>query len=456
MNPSETRVVLKQRREKLAHHFSGPVILWSGSESPRNFPANTFPFRSSSHFLFFTGQSLAKAVIHLEAGNLILFMDDADANDVLWHGPSPRRQEIAAQIGAEENYPLGELKHWTSDAATIPVQDFATRQLQENVLKRPLGDAKQLQGRDLQLAEAVVTVRLTHDQVAIASIQNAAAVTIDAHLAGMTATRTAKTEADIRAAMEAVIVSHDLTCAYNSIVTVQGAVLHNQSYHRHIQAGDLLLADVGAEAKNGWASDVTRTWPVSGTFSSTQRDIYDIVLAAHDVCIENAAPGVEYRDLHLLAASTLTAGLVNLGILKGDIETLVERDAHALFFPHGVGHLLGLDVHDLEDLGDLAGYAPGRQRCDRFGLGFLRLDRPLQNGMIITIEPGFYQVPGLLEDPERRFRYQDCINWDRLAQFKDVQGIRIEDDLLITTTGAEVLTAALPSAPAEIEGCLQT
>jgi Xaa-Pro aminopeptidase len=455
MSRSETHAVLKQRREKLACHFGGPVILWSGSESPRNFPANTFPFRGSSHFLFFAGQSLAKTAIHLEAGNLILFMDDADANDVLWHGPSPKRQEIAAQIGAEDHYPLCKLKHWTQDAATIPVQDFATRQLQANTLKRPLGDAKQLQGRDLQLAEAVVTVRLTHDQVAISSIQNAAAVTIDAHLAGMTATRTAKTEADIRAAMEAVIMGYDLTCAYNSIVTVQGAVLHNQSYHHPIQAGDLLLADVGAEAKNGWASDVTRTWPVSGIFSSTQRDIYDIVLAAHDVCIENAAPDVEYQDLHLLAASTLTEGLVSLGILKGDVETLVEQDAHALFFPHGVGHLLGLDVHDMEDLGDLAGYAPGRQRCDRFGLGFLRLDRPLQNGMIVTIEPGFYQIPKLLEDPEQRSRYQDYINWDQLTQFKDVQGIRIEDDLLITTTGAEVLTAALPSAPDEIERCLE-
>lgn len=453
MSPSETHVVLQQRREKLAQHFDGPAVLWSGSESPRNFPANKFPFRASSHFLYFAGHSLANAAIHLEAGKLTLFMDEADANDALWHGPSPQRQEIAEQMGAYRDYPLRELVNWTQDVATIPVQDIATRQIQEQQLGRSLGSAKQLQGCDRKLAEAIVVVRMTHDQSAIASIREAAAVTVEAHLAGMAATSNAKTEAEIRAAMEAVIMGHNLTCAYSSIVTVQGEVLHNQSYHRPVQAGDLLLADVGAE-KEGWASDVTRTWPVSGSFSSTQRDIYDIVLAAHDICIAKAAPGVEYRELHLLAALTLAEGLVDLDILKGNAETLVERDAHALFFPHGVGHLLGLDVHDMEDLGDLAGYAPGRTRCDRFGLNFLRLDRPLQQGMIVTIEPGFYQVPDLLQNPERQAQYRDCINWDQLAQFKDVRGIRIEDDALITATGTDVLTAALPSEPTQIEDCL--
>ncbi|MEO0375117.1 MAG: aminopeptidase P family protein [Cyanobacteria bacterium P01_A01_bin.17] len=453
MNPSEIHVVLKQRREKLAQHFDGPAILWSGGESPRNFPANRFPFRASSHFLFFAGRSLANAAIHLESGKLTLFMDDADTNDALWHGPSPRREEIAEQMGADQNYPLNKLASWTQDVATIPVQDSITRQLQEKQLGRTLGSARQLQGCDRHLAEGIVAVRMIHDQSAISSIREAAAVTVEAHLAGMAATNKVKTEAEIRAAMEAVIMGHDLTCAYNSIVTVQGEVLHNQSYHRSVRAGDLLLADVGAE-KEGWASDVTRTWPISGFFSSTQRDVYDVVLAAHDICIEKAAPGVEYRDLHLLAALTLAEGLVSLGILEGNAETLVERDAHALFFPHGVGHLLGLDVHDMEDLGDLAGYAPGRERCDRFGLGFLRLDRPLQKGMIVTIEPGFYQVPDLLQNPGQQSRYQDCINGDRLAQFEDVQGIRIEDDILITATGAEILTAALPSTSSQIESCL--
>jgi Xaa-Pro aminopeptidase len=162
-------------------------------------------------------------------------------------------------------------------------------------------------------------------------------------------------------------------------------------------------------------------------------------------------PGIEYRDIHLLAAEILATGLVNLGILKGNPVDLVAIDAHALFFPHGIGHLLGLDVHDMEDLGDLAGYAPGRRRSDRFGLGYLRLDRPLRSGMLVTIEPGFYQVPAILNNVDFRDRYKNMVNWERLAQFSDVRGIRIEDDVLITDSGTEVLTSDLPNTVAEIE-----
>ena len=251
--------------------------------------------------------------------------------------------------------------------------------------------------------------------------------------------------------MESVIMANGMTCAYGSIVTVQGEVLHNDRYHHPLRSTDLLLADVGAETATGWASDVTRTWATSGKFSPTQRDLYNVVLAAHDACIAAIRPGVEYREIHLLAGHTIAAGLVDLGILHGQPADLVEQDAHALFFPHGVGHLLGLDVHDMEDLGDLAGYAPGRTRSQRFGLGYLRLDRPLQSGMVVTIEPGFYQVPAILQDSERREKYRDVVNWDRLADFRDVRGIRIEDDVLVTESGSEVLTAALPTSVEAIE-----
>ena len=242
-----------------------------------------------------------------------------------------------------------------------------------------------------------------------------------------------------------------MTCAYNSIVTVNGEVLHNETYNNQLKSGDLLLADVGAETPLGWASDITRTWPVSGHFSSSQRDIYDIVLAAHDACIEGIKPGVEYRDIHLLGAKIIAEGLVNLGILKGDLEHLVDKDAHAIFFPHGLGHLLGLDVHDMEDLGDLAGYEEGRTRSERFGLGYLRLDRPLKVGMVVTIEPGFYQVPAILNNPKFQEKYQNDVNWEKLKQFSDVRGIRIEDDILVTETGAEILTKNLPTKAIDIE-----
>jgi Xaa-Pro aminopeptidase len=227
--------------------------------------------------------------------------------------------------------------------------------------------------------------------------------------------------------------------------------LHNESYQNSLNQNDLLLADVGAETPMGWAADVTRTWAVKGKFSSTQRDIYDVVLAAHDACIDKISAGVEYEDIHLCACMVIAEGLVNLGILQGNPEDLVNKDAHALFFPHGIGHLLGLDVHDMEDLGDLAGYELGRERSDRFGLGYLRLNRPLRKGMVVTIEPGFYQVPAIVNNSQNRENFGKLVNWERLAQFSDVRGIRIEDDVLVTENGSEVLTAALPTQADDVE-----
>jgi Xaa-Pro aminopeptidase len=449
-NPTLAQL-LKIRRMRLAKLVEFPVILWAGQARSRNFAANSYPFRASSHFLYFAGLPLQQAAIRLEGGTLQLFVDDAHPDQALWHGVSPTRDEIAAAIGAEEAYPLSSLYTWAEDAATIAVQDAETRLLQSRSLNRIVPPTDQIQGIDLQLARAIVMLRLTHDRAALAEIRQAVDVSVDAHKAGMAATYSAKVEADVRAAMEGVISANGMSCAYSSIVTVHGEVLHNQQYHHVLHPGDLVLADVGAETATGWASDITRTWPVSERFSPTQRDLYQVVLAAHDVCIAAIRPGVEYRQIHLLAAGAIAEGLVELGILRGHPDTLVELDAHALFFPHGVGHLLGLDVHDMEDLGDLAGYADGRSRSDRFGLGYLRLDRPLQAGMVVTIEPGFYQVPAILNDPQRRTNYQDMVNWDRLAQFEDVRGIRIEDDVLVTDTGSEILTAALPTDVIAIE-----
>lgn len=443
--------MLRQRREKLANLINVPVMLWSGRRSSRNFPANTFPFRASSHFLYFAGLPLENAVIYLDAGKLTLFMDEASPASALWHGESATRDQVAAQIEADAAYPLSKLKSFTDDVATIAATDAATRSEQSHVLDRRITPANAPQGTDAELAQAIVTLRLTHDAAALEEMRRAIAVTLAAHQAGMRATPSAKIEAQIRAAMEGVILSHNMTCAYNSIVTVHGEVLHNEAYHHPIQPNDLVLADVGAETETGWASDVTRTWAASGKFSPTQRAIYDVVLEAHDRAIAALRPGVEYRDIHLLACGAIAEGLVDLGILRGNPTDLVEQDAHALFFPHGIGHLLGLDVHDMEDLGDLAGYAAGRTRSQRFGLGYLRLDRPLRPDMIVTIEPGFYQVPAILNDPERRQRYGAIVNWERLAEFSDVRGIRIEDDVLVTEQEAEVLTAALPTEAEQIE-----
>ncbi len=387
-------------------------------------------------------------MLGLCGGQLTLFMDDAPPEDSLWHGYSPTVQQIAAQIDASAHYPLSQLAQF-AEAATIPLQDPFTRQQQAKILGRTWDNACELQGVDQALAEALIQLRLIQDEAAITAIQQAANVTVQAHLAGMSCTRKAKTEAQVRAAMEAAIIAENMTTAYASIVTVQGEVLHNLHSHNALHPGELLLADVGAEHALGWASDVTRTWPVSGKWSPTQQAVYNVVLSAHDACIAAIQPGVEYAEIHLIAATAITAGLVDLGILKGDPATLVERAAHALFFPHGIGHLIGLDVHDMEDLGDLAGYALGRSRSDHYGMQYLRLNRPLQAGMAVTIEPGFYQVPAILQNA-RSGELADCVDWERLKVFEDVRGIRIEDDVQVTDTGYQVLTSALPTHADEI------
>ncbi len=452
LKPNSTlAITMQERRQRLAQLVDFPVILWSGRRSPRNFPANPFPFRASSHFLYFAGLPLEDAAIFLERGKLELFMDEAPPSSALWHGEMPKREEIAQRIGADATFSLSELPSRATRAATVAVQDVTTYLQQAQILKRPVAAANAPQDLDWELAKAIASLRLCHDAGALSELRQAASVTVEAHKAGMRATSSAKSEAEVRGAMEGVMIAQNMTTAYSSIVTVHGEVLHNEQYHHSLQPGDLLLADVGAETPLGWASDVTRTWPVTGKFSATQRDLYDIVLAAHDACIDKIRPGIEYLDIHLLAASVIAQGLVDLGILKGQVSDLVEMDAHALFFPHGVGHLLGLDVHDMEDLGDLAGYEQGRTRSDRFGLCYLRLNRPLKPGMLVTIEPGFYQVPAILNDPELRSNYQDVVDWERLSQFSDVRGIRIEDDVLVTQEGSEVLTAALPTKADAIE-----
>ena len=447
--PSELASTLHQRRQRLAELFDAPAILWSGSRPTRNFPANRYLFRASSHFLYFAGLGVEQAAVRLEAGRMELFADDPHPASTLWHGEQPGREELAGQIGADAAFPLADLKQKGAGAATLPGLDPWSQQQQRGVLGR--SPVLPLQGKDLALAKAVSALRLSHDPFAIAQIERAVAVTVAAHEAAMRATREATCEAEVRSHLERVFLAHNATCAYNSIVTVRGDILHSETYDNPLRSGDLLLVDAGAETPLGWGSDVTRTWPANGTFSPEQKDIYNVVLAARDAGIEKVAPGVEYREIHLTAARVLAEGLVALGILRGDPETLVDRDAHALFFPHGVGHLLGLDVHDMEDLGDLAGYGEGRCRSDRFGLCYLRLDRPLQAGNAVTIEPGFYLVPSILNDRANREKYARAVNWERLERFAGARGIRIEDDVLVTENGHRVLTSALPAEAAAIE-----
>jgi Xaa-Pro aminopeptidase len=456
-NPAESYVA---RRRALGARIEGPALVFSGVSRPINYPANVFPFRPDSHFLYLTGAWLEHAALLVDGERDVLYMPPYDAEDAIWHGPSPSWDDFQAATGVAEVRDIAELglgaAVLSEGVSTIPAVDPVTRFRQGRLLGRAWaepGSPVELGSGDAALADALIELRMIHDPAAITMLRGAAEATVAAHRAGMAATRPGLRESDVRAAMEAELLARDMNPAYGSIVTVHGEILHSRGYQNPIAAGDLLLADVGA-SNRGWAGDVTRTWPVSGKFSPTQRAMYELVLAAQLAAIERVRPGARYRDIHLAASLVIARGLVDEGILKGDPEGLVERGAHALFFVHGLGHMLGLDVHDMEDLGDRAGYAPGRTRSDQFGLGFLRLDRDLEAGMAVTIEPGFYQVPALLapgSELSAQFDRDGTLDRAALAKFADVRGIRIEDDVLVTAAGHEVLTEGVVKRADQVE-----
>ncbi|AFY40554.1 Xaa-Pro aminopeptidase [[Leptolyngbya] sp. PCC 7376] len=442
---------LLARRRQLAASLHLPVLLFAGDRLSRNFRANKYPFRASSHFLYFAGAPLAGAVLFLDGDRQIIFFDLPTSDDALWHGEFMGVEALQSKFAVDEILPKSALSKYVQGAATIPLTDPFQRLEQSQALKRPLTAPNQLSGGDRQLAEAIINLRLQHDDGAIAEIKKAINVSIEAHQRGMKTAQKMQTETSVRAAIEGHFLEEQMPCAYHSIVSTAGEVLHNESSPNDLKAGDLLLVDAGAETSCGWASDLTRTYPISGKFSPTQRDIYKIVLEAHDQAITALKPTAEFRDIHRLATKIITEGLLDLGILQGKLDDLITENITATFFPHGLGHLLGLDVHDMEDLGDLAGYAPNRQRSEQFGECFLRLNRPLRENMVVTIEPGFYQVPAILGDRRTQKPFKSMINWEKLEQFQDVRGIRIEDDIQITANGAINLSQALITSVDDLE-----
>lgn len=436
---------------------SRPVVLAAGLPVARNYPANAYPFRASSHFLYLVGRSMAGAALVLADGRATLFTEPPDRDDALWHGPRPELSEVRRELALDDVRPVAELGRALAalgHVATLPPQDHATAAWLSKLLRRDIeagSGAALTDEADAELADAMIALRLVHDEAAAAQLRAAGRASAAAHVAGMRATRDARTETEVCAAIVAELRRAGMDDAYGPIVSVRGEVLHNHAHDGEIAAGDLLLCDVGGESPEGWASDITRTWPVSGRFSDTQRAVYGVVLEAQRRSIDRVRPGVRYRDVHEASKRAIVEGLVALGVLRGSVDGLLERGAAALFFPHGVGHLLGLDVHDMEDLGDRAGYAPGRTRSERFGDRYLRLDRDLQPGMAVTIEPGFYQVPGILSDEGLTGPLGSDLDRAALARFADVRGIRIEDDVLCTDGEPEVLTASCPKTIAEVE-----
>jgi Xaa-Pro aminopeptidase len=444
-----------ERRKRLGERYDGPALFFAGQPRARNYAANVYPFRAESHFLYLAGISAPGAALLVEKGRSTLFVPRPEEDDALWHGAAPSLEASQKASGVDAiEYADGLADRVKGrGVATLPVHEGITSAWQSSIVARPVlpRSGAKVDGADAKLADAMIAVRLQHDEAALAEMRAAVAITERAHHAGAKALRPESRESVPRAAIESEYIAAGVAPAYGSIVTVHGEVLHMDASPNAIGKDDLLLVDAGAESPNGWASDVTRVYPASGKFSATQRAIYDVVLASNRAAIAMVKPGARYRDIHIKAGRTMVEGLRALGIFKGDVDGLLERNAAAIFFPHGVGHLLGLDVHDMEDLGDRAGYAPGRTRSTRFGEAYLRLDRDLLPFMAVTIEPGFYQVPAILENASIVGPVGNDLVRDVLAKYSDVRGIRLEDDVVCTDSGADVLTKNIPIEAAEVE-----
>jgi Xaa-Pro aminopeptidase len=461
--PVTTRSSFRSRRQQVAKAAgSTAVLVAAGLPLSRNYPANHHPFRASSHFLYLA-TARENNFLLLDGGKTTLFAEAPDRDDALWHGPRPELAQVAESEGVDEVCDVGQLAQRLEPLrdrlGVLPPQDGATRELLARVAGRPIAPnspAGELDARDAAARKAMFEARLIHDEAAQDQLRAAAVVSSQAHLEGMRATRAAERESEIEAAISHVLRRHGMQYAYGPIATVRGEVLHSRASDNTVRPGDLFLCDMGGETPEGWASDITRTWPISGRFSKTQRAIYEVVLSANQRAIAKVRPGVSYRAVHEEAKRALVEGLVALGIFRGSVDGLLERGAASLFFPHGVGHLLGLDVHDMEDFGDFAGYAEGRVRSKAFGDRYLRLDRDLAPGMAVTIEPGFYQVPGILHDPALTGPLGEDLNLDVLAHYDDVRGIRIEDDVLCTSGEPEVMTHGCPKTVAELEAALHS
>ncbi len=452
--------IYRTRRARVARRLeNGIVVLGGHRRQPLNLPMNLSPARQSSHILYLTGleETDSAMLLRLDNGRLELFGPAEDPEDEIWHGPRPTFQETAERLGADAAYPLSELEtriEHHRDAGplhTLPSADpgWPARMASVGVTIHSFGEMPRNQPSPL--ADAMIALRSIHGQEEIDEMRTAAAVTARAFRAAMAATRSGGHEAQLRALIEGIYRSAGMRPSFDPIVTIRGEVLHCEANPNRLEAGDLLLVDTGAESLEGYAADVTRTWPVRGRFDMHQRAIYEIVLEAEIQCIDRVRAGTEYLDIHIHAARIIAQGLKDMGILRGMVDDIVDNDAHALFFPHGVGHFVGLDVHDIEDLGDRAGYAPGRRRSSRFGLAALRLNRKLEPGMAVTIEPGVYFIPGLIRNATFRERYREWVDFDRAETWIGFGGIRIEDDVLVTAGEPDVLTRAIPKRVEDIE-----
>lgn len=440
----------------------GLVLLPGHRESPMNYRDNAYPFRQESTFLYFFGldQPDLAGLLDLDAGEARLFGDDASLHDLVWTGPLPSLAERALACGVAQTAPFAALGPAVQAALaqgrtvhTLPPCRAETTLLLAELFGRAPAQAEHSWSRPL--VRAVVALRERKAPEEVVELEQALALTARMHQAAFRRTRPGVVEREVVGAMEGLVREEDRQLAYPVIFSRRGEVLHNHRHDQLLAAGDLVVNDSGASSALGYAGDITRTLPVGGRFSPLQRELYQVVLAAQQAVLRAVRPGVPFLEAHKLAARVLVAGLQARGCFRGDPAEIVESGAYALFFQCGLGHALGLDVHDMEGLGEeFVGYGEGFARSPLFGLRSLRLAKPLQAGMVITCEPGIYVIPQLLDQWRAEKQFAALIDYDACDRLRGFGGVRIEDDLLVTEAGARVLGPQIPRTADEVEAAM--
>ena len=440
--------VYKNRRARLKEKVkSGLVLILGNGEAPANYTDNTYKFRQDSSFLYFFGlnQPGFAGVIDIDSGDEYIFGNDVDMDDIIWMGPQPSVKDMAARVGVSKTAPFARLADCMKTAISqgrrihfLPPYRFRNMLLLEELLGiRP---ALVKNYASLELIKAVVDLRSVKEPCEIEEITKACNIGYEMHTAAMRNCKPGVKEQYIAGLIEGIAASYGSMVSFPVILSQNGETLHNHDHSQILQEGRMMLTDAGAEEVSHYCSDFTRTVPVGGKFLTRQKEVYNIVLAANNKAIEIAKPGVTYQYVHLEVCKVLAQGLKDLGLMKGDVNEAVAAGAHALFMPHGLGHMMGVDVHDMEDLGQIyVGYDDETRPIDQFGTSSLRMGRRLQEGFVITDEPGCYFIPALIDQWRAQGMHKEFLNYDKIETFKDFGGIRLEDDILIIPGGSRFL-----------------
>ena len=435
----------RARLRQLVGH--GLIVLMGNNESPMNYPSNTYKFRQDSSFLYFFGQHRdgLVGVIDADSGVETLLGDEIDIDDIVWYGEVTSVVQMAEECGVAHTAPMAALTEMVAQAQKagrkvhfLPPYRHETMIRLHDLLG--IHPSQQRDAASQELIQAVIQLRLVKSAEEIEELERAAAIGYEMHTTAMRLCRPGVTEAYIGGVLDGIAASHGSIVSFQSIVSMHGEILHGYPSARPLEAGRLLLCDAGAETREHYCSDHTRTTPISGTFTQRQKDIYNIVVDCHDLALTHARPGVRWWDVHYDVCRLMTNRLKDLGLMKGDTEAAVQAGAHALFLPHGLGHAMGMDVHDMEGLGQtFVGYDEETRPSTQFGTASLRFARRLEEGHVVTDEPGIYFIPALIDLWRKEGTNAEFLCFDEIEKYKDFGGIRIEDDVLITKDGCRFL-----------------